>query len=155
MSLRLYGPASEEDWGSAEQLVREYISNLGVDLSFQDLERELRYFREIYVRPTGAFLLATVNGAIAGCVGVRQLEADTAELKRLYVRSFARRQGVGGALVAAIIQAVRTLGYRRIVLDTLPSMKGARELYRRAGFRSTNPYCFNPIPGAEFLELLL
>ena len=54
-----------------------------------------------------------------------------------------------------LIADARSIGYRRMLLDTLPSMMEAHKLYRRLGFREIPSYQKNPIPGALFFELLL
>ena len=60
-----------------------------------------------------------------------------------------------GPLWEATIAAARGIGYERMRLDTVPSMARARSLYRALGFTEIPPYCYNPIPGAAFLELTL
>jgi GNAT superfamily N-acetyltransferase len=76
-------------------------------------------------------------------------------VKRLYVRPAHRGHGVARALGAAVIEAARAIGYRRLVLDTFERMTEARKLYGAAGFREIPPYYHNPIPGAKFMELVL
>jgi len=126
--------------------LREYADGLGVDLSFQDFESEL-------ADPLGFYQLGLI--ADEGCVALRRIDDLTCEMKRLYVRPATRGSGLGRRLAEAVIAEARTRGYRRMLLDTLPEMAAAQALYRSLGFRDTEPYRHNPVPGAVFLELRL
>ncbi len=149
-------PARAADQVAAVRgLIAEYGAALGRDLSFQGFAEELAGLPGEYAPPGGALLLALVDDATAGCVGLRPLQGDAAEMKRLYVRPTHRGLGLGEVLAQAILAEARTLGYRRVLLDTLPEMGPAQALYRRLGFRPIPPYYDSPIPGTSFLEVLL
>ena len=139
-------PALDNDVETVRGLLREYADALGVDLSFQDFESEVD-------DPLGFYELVLL--AEGGCVALRRIDARTCEMKRLYVRAEARRSGLGRRLAEAVIAEARARGYERMLLDTLPSMAAAQRLYASLGFRETEPYRPNPIPGATFLELEL
>jgi|SRR5688500_11040968 ribosomal protein S18 acetylase RimI-like enzyme len=91
----------------------------------------------------------------AGCVALRFLTADTAEMKRLYVRGAYRGRGLGRVLAETAIAAAREAGCARVVLDTLPKMREAQSLYQALGFRKIPPYLPAPTPGAICFELSL
>ena len=152
MEIRV--PAAEEI-PLVAALFREYADSLGVDLSFQGFDAELAALPGEYAPPRGALLLAIAGSEAAGCVGIRPLDGDACELKRLYVRPAFRAGGLGRALTLAAIEEGRRLGHARMRLDTLPSMGAARRLYASLGFREIEPYRFNPVEGTQFLELTL
>jgi ribosomal protein S18 acetylase RimI-like enzyme len=139
--------AEAADVEAARVLFREYAAGLGVDLSFQDFEAELTDPLDFY-----ELVLLEESG---GCVALRRIDHETCEMKRLYVRPGARGSGLGRRLAEAVIEEARVRGYRRMLLDTLPTMAAARALYATLGFRETEPYRFNPIEGTTFLELFL
>lgn len=70
----------------------------------------------------------------------------TGEMKRTYVRPEARGRGVGAKLLSRLLKEARAAGYRRLVLDSAPTMEAAHALYRSAGFRETGPYPESEIP---------
>jgi GNAT superfamily N-acetyltransferase len=136
-------------------LFREYADSLGFSLDFQDFEGELAALPGFYAPPGGALLLATVDGAPAGCAGLRPLEDSIGELKRVYVRPDARGHGIGRRLTETILAIARDAGYERIRLDTAPGLEIAHGLYERMGFYEIPSYNGNPVPGVRFLELEL
>ena len=130
------------------ELFLEYARELGVSLCFQGFDEELKTL------PGKYFTLLLAPGA--GCVGVRALDAATAEMKRLYVRPGMRGTGLGRKLALAAIGEARERGHERMVLDTVAGkMDSAIALYRELGFREIPPYYDNPIPGVLYLELKL
>lgn len=155
MAIRLFQPVADAEWHTARRLIEEYASSLELDLSFQSIAEELEHLPSEYAPPTGAFLIADDEGTAVGCVGVRRFAEGVGEIKRLYVLSAARGHGIGRLLAENIVASARALGYTRLLLDTLPSMKEARSLYASLGFRPTQAYRFNPVPGTAFMELPL
>lgn len=146
-------PDDDARVADARALLLEYVESLGMDLSFQNFDRELADFPASYLPPSGALVIATRDARLAGSIALRKLDAECCEMKRLYVRPDYRGLGVGRDLSAAIIEAAKDLGYRRMRLDTLPGMQGAQNLYQTLGFREIAPYYENPIPGTRYLEL--
>ncbi len=153
--LEIVSARSNDDIAFARELFLEYSASLGIDLCFQNFDNELRGLPGEYAPPYGRLFLARAEAELAGCVALRRIDEASCEMKRLYVLPRSRGMGVGRALTTAVIDAARQIGYRRMRLDTLPSMREAIPLYESLGFRRIAPYYRNPIDGAIFMELEL
>ncbi|HEV2348241.1 MAG TPA: GNAT family N-acetyltransferase [Terriglobia bacterium] len=139
----------------ARALFREYADSLGFDLSFQNFEQELRELPGDYAPPGGRLYLAFEKGRPAGCIALRRLSDEDCEMKRFYVCPLFRGKGLGKRLATLVMGEAREIGYKRILLDTVPAMKRAIRLYRALGFKPIPAYRRNPVPGASFMELVL
>ena len=142
-----------EKIAAVRDLMREYGASLGVDLSYQNFEDEVRSLPGDYSGPRGTLLLAMDGEEAAGCVAIRPLAENFCEMKRLYVRPAWRSTGLGKRLVLAALEDARRAGHRFVRLDTLPSMIAARKLYASLGFLPIAPYYQSPVPGTAFLQL--
>jgi len=149
--LKIRQATAARDIDTTRALLHDYQRSLGVDLSFQDFETELRDLPGEYAAPRGRLLLAWHGEVPVGCVALRAAGGERCEMKRLFVRAGTRGLGVGRALVEAVLDAASAIGYAQIVLDTLPMMADAQRLYETFGFRDIAPYRPNPIPGTRYL----
>jgi ribosomal protein S18 acetylase RimI-like enzyme len=147
--------ATDEDLQDVRSLFEEYVTSLNFDLAFQNFEKELTGLPGDYAPPEGRLLLALYDNQPAGCVALRKLEDGICEMKRLYVKPQLRGLHIGRTLTEAIITQARRIGYRKMRLDTAPSMQAAQTLYQSLGFVDIDAYCYNPISGARFMELTL
>ena len=82
----------------------------------------------------GVFLIVSSDGTPVGCGAVRLIDAETGELKRMYLSPAVRGKGLGRRLVAALEAEARALGAKRLVLETGTRQTAALALYRAAGF---------------------
>ena len=121
----------------------------------------IAYFNEIYpgraarpgsvttademVAPHGAFLVGYENGEAVAVGGLRPLEDGICEIKRMYVVPAARSRGAGRALLAALEDAARELGYERVRLDAGPQQHHSRALFADAGYVEIERYNANHI----------
>jgi ribosomal protein S18 acetylase RimI-like enzyme len=152
--MKLIQATSESEVQEVGKLFEEYHEWLGLSLCFQNFEQELASLPGDYTPPNGRLILATENDEVAGCIALRKLDDGVCEMKRLYVRPEFRGTGLGRLLAESLIKTAREIGYQRMRLDTLPGkMDRAIAMYQRLGFKNIDPYYFNPVEGAAFMEL--
>jgi GNAT superfamily N-acetyltransferase len=151
MPAALIAPAGTDDLPAIRGLMREYAAWLDLDLEYQGFARELADLPGAYAPPDGALVVARIGEEPVGMVALRRRGAERCEMKRLFVRPSARGTGLGRQLAEHIVAVGRTLGYREIVLDTLPVMAGAQKLYLRLGFVDIPPYYASPVPGTRYM----
>ena len=149
-------PAGAADLDAIRALFTEYAASLGFSLGYQGFDAELAGLPGKYAAPDGALLLAKIDGVVAGVVALRKLEPGIAEMKRLYVKPAHHGRSIGRKLAEGVVATARTLGYRRLRLDTITGkMDTAVKLYRSMGFVEIAPYYDSPVPGTTYLELVL
>jgi ribosomal protein S18 acetylase RimI-like enzyme len=154
--MRIIQAETSEDLQHVRELFAEYVEWLGINLCFQNYEKELAELPGDYAPPTGRLLIAYEDKEVAGCIALRSLGDGVCEMKRLYVRPGFRGERLGWKLVELVLDEARKIGYERIRLDTLPGkMDRAIAMYRTLGFKDIDPYYHNPVTGAAFMELVL
>jgi ribosomal protein S18 acetylase RimI-like enzyme len=152
MKFTLKKGETATDFDNGKRLFKQYIQSLDFELTFQDVDRELAEIAIEYNNPTGALLLVYDGDKAIACAGVRKIDSSTAELKRMFVDPGYRGHQLGQQLLQMALAVSKQLGYSSIRLDTVPQMRSAIKLYELAGFREIDPYRFNPMPGAIYME---
>lgn len=143
---------TKEDFETGKKLFEEYADSLNVDLSFQDFSKELDTVSQQYNKPSGSLMLVFADDLPAGCAGIRRLDDGTAELKRMYIKDEYRGLKIGVSLLQQSIDLAKTLGYKKIRLDTLANMAKAQQLYKSFGFYEIRAYRYNPLAGTIYME---
>lgn len=153
--LKIKKAETKEDINIIRELFLEYARSLDFDLCFQNFNQELKNLPGEYSSPDGLLFIAYWDGEPAGCIALRKLEENICEMKRLYVKNIFRGKNIGKALTKELITEAIKLGYKKMRLDTVPSMKTAQKLYKSLGFYDIKPYRENPVEGAICMELVL
>jgi GNAT superfamily N-acetyltransferase len=91
-------------------------------------------------RAREVYLLAWRDGRALGCGALRQRDAFTGEVQRMFVTRTARRDGIARALLASLEHAARQHGYRQLVLETGARQQPAIALYTGCGWRRIAAY---------------
>ena len=152
MDISYKAASTSREFEDGKNLFQQYANSLDIDLSFQDFTKELKTIDKQYNKPKGALLLAYKKNIAVGCVGIRELDKDTAELKRMFVQVEYRKYKIGIKLLELAIEIAKEFSYKTIRLDTLPTMTQAQSLYRSFGFHEIPPYRFNPVSETIFME---
>ena len=106
----------------------------------REWESELADLVGHYGAPFGGMILATVDGVPAGCVLMRGIGGDVAEMKRLFVRPAFQGLGLGRQMAEELIALACDRGYPRMQLETGALQTEAQGLYRSMGFEPIAPY---------------
>ncbi len=155
LTLELIDSPAHPQLPALRSLLFEYQRWTGVDLCFQEFEKEIQELPGAYAPPDGRLYLAWIGSELAGCIALRRLDAKSGEMKRLYLRPAYQGQGLGRQLAECIILEAKQVGYQRIMLDTLPVMQAAQAMYAKLGFRETQAYVDNPVVGVKYMALEL
>jgi len=124
-------------------------------LNIQNYDKEIRDLSCKYGLPQGRLYLAYCGSEPVGCIALRMLDHKNCEMKRLYVRPQFRKQGIGRMLCDKIIADARSIGYKHMLLDTLPFLDTAVRMYREIGFYDIPQYNDSPLDTTIFLKLNL
>ena len=116
---------SDYEYEIANTLFREYAIHIGIDLSFQNFDKELIELEKQYSRPNGViFIVYNEDENPIGCFGIRKFTASICELKRMYLKKEARGIGIGKKLILKAIEISKELKYknhaiRHLTLDEI------------------------------------
>jgi GNAT superfamily N-acetyltransferase len=90
--------------------------------------------------PHGVWLVAYLQQRAIGCGGLQRLDADTAEIRRLFVDESARGRRLGHRLLAELESHARRLGYKRVRLTTGDRQPEALGIFQTAGYLEIPPF---------------
>lgn len=163
--LTIRQATSPDDLAQLRDLLRKYIlwaftleEGSEEAPTFRNVEEELAGLPGPYAPPVGRLLIATSGATVVGCVCLKPVDSETAEVKRLYVAPSARGSGAGKALIESLVEEARKIGYQRIILDSHHTMTAAHAVYEAAGFRRVAPWEGFPEhlkPIVVFMEMAL
>ncbi len=161
-TLRIAAAGWPDDLEAARMLLRNYERHLlgapggASGICLDGYERELAELEARWCEPRAVLLLAWLDDAAAGCVGVRLLadRPGSAEMKRMWVEPRARGHRLGRQLAEAAVAWAREHGAREVLLDTVPAaMPEANRLYAALGFERYVRYNRNDVEGIVFFRL--
>lgn len=124
-------------------------------LDIQNYDEEITHLEMKYGMPYGRLYLAYCGGEATGCIGLRKIDEQNCEMKRLYVRPEFRGNKIGEQLVQKIIADAKEIGYSAMLLDTLPFLESAIFMYKKFGFYPIECYNNSPMRDSIYMKLEL
>ena len=122
-------------------------------LDIQHYDEEIEHLETKYGLPYGRLYLVYCDGEAAGCIGLRKIDEQNCEMKRLYVRPEFRGKKIGEQLVRKIITDAKEIGYSYMLLDTLPFLENAILMYKKFGFYEIESYNDSPMCTSIYMKL--
>lgn len=122
-------------------------------LDIQNYDEEINHLEMKYGEPEGRLYLIYSNGQPAGCIGLRKIDDQNCEMKRLYIRPKHRGKKLGKMLIEKIISDAREIGYSYMLLDTLPFLSSAIGMYKSFGFYEIESYNDSPMETSIYMKL--
>ena len=105
-----------------------------------------------YALPGSRLYVAYLDKRLVGCCAIRQIDEEYCEIKRLYVRKEFRGAKIGTRMVERLVSDARKIGYRAVLLDTLPFLKTAIRMYHEYGFYDIPSYNNSPMEGLLYMR---
>ena len=134
-------------------MLAEHDASFKAYLNIQNYDDEIAHLEHKYGLPEGRLYLLRRDGKSAGCIALRKLDNERCEMKRLYVRPEYRGEKLGEVLARKIIGDARAIGYKHMMLDTLPFLESAIRMYKKLGFYETDCYNDSPMDTTIFMRL--
>jgi putative acetyltransferase len=151
IQLRRYRP---RDYQGLLVFLNVALGEIGHGFLPDGKDTDIRDVDQVYIKNHGSFRVIDDQGEIRGCVGVRRLSDEIAELKRLYLAQECRGLGFGRALCMSAIEDARNLGYKCLRLDTTARSHAALALFRKLGFYEIARYNSDPFAEVFFEKTL-
>ena len=121
-------------------------------LKSQNYDEEIKNLEKKYGRPHGRLYIVFCDEKPAGCIALKKLDNERCEMKRLYIKPEFRGNNLGNKLIEKIIDEGKEIGYKYMLLDTLPFLKNAIHRYKQYGFYEIPRYNDSPSDDTIYMQ---
>lgn len=135
ISLRRYQP---QDHDAVWNLHNDVLNELGTHGGNGPWDDDLHHIEEVYLRNKGEFFVGVANNTIIAIGGLKRVNRDVAEIKRMRVNTAWRRKGIGQLILNRLEEKAKELGYQELVLDTTTRQTGAQLFYKKNSYHETH-----------------
>ncbi len=127
--------ATNRDIPAIQEVVFSVLAEYGLQADPEGTDADLADIERDYLQRGGAFdVVEDASGQIVGTAGLYPLDAQRAELRKMYLQPSARGQGLGKQLLERILAKAECLGFAEVRLETNSVLKEAVQLYQKYGF---------------------
>lgn len=129
--VRRFESADTDDVWHLHRTASQDVGVCGPEGGWAD---DLRNIGEVYIASGGDFIVAHIGSRLVAMGGLRPVDDDVAELKRMRVDPALQRRGLGKRILGALEARAVVLEFKSIVLDTTTIQVGAQRLYESSGY---------------------
>jgi len=144
-------PIQPDEWKAAKRIVYgvahvifDEPRSLEESIEYHESRHELEDMDDIqknYFENGGTFLVMFYNEQMICTGAIRKLDAETCELKRLWLLNEYHGQGLGYRMLQELLSFAKEMGYKRVRLETDPEAQSrALNFYKRIGFHEIPRY---------------
>jgi putative acetyltransferase len=126
--------ATNADEARVTELVFGVLAEYGLQADPETTDADLRDIEGNYLRRGGLFEVIEEGETLVGSVGLYPIDENVCELRKMYFIPEARGQGLGKYMLVRMVDQARSLGFKRIVLETSSKLTAANRLYTSFGF---------------------
>lgn len=109
-------------------------------------------------KPDITFWSVWIDGDLAGCGAIKELDSEHGEIKSMRTANAHRRKGVARHMLSHLIEEAQRRGYRKVSLETgsMEAFDPARRLYESFGFTYCDPFAdYQEDPNSVFMTKVL
>lgn len=129
--IRRFESADTDDVWHLHRTASENVGVCGPEGGWED---DLRNIGEVYIASGGDFIVAHIGSRLVAMGGLRPVDDEVAELKRMRVDPGFQRRGLGRMILGALEARAVVLQFKSIVLDTTTIQVGAQRFYESSGY---------------------
>ena len=147
--------ATNLDRDRIESLVFGVLAEYDLPPSPESTDADLQDIEGGYLQRGGVFeIIEDGQGRLLGTVGLYPLDDETCELRKMYLAPQVRGLGLGKRILERMIARARSLGFKKMVLETSSKLEAAKRLYLKFGFQAMRHEHLSPrADQSYFLEL--
>jgi putative acetyltransferase len=110
------------------------VTELDADLAVRDGDEHDFYHQFNSIDALDQVVVLYSNSAAISCGALKNFDARTAEIKRMYTKPEFRGLGFGSALLTELETWAKELGFQRCILETGKKQPEAIHLYKKNGY---------------------